>query len=125
MVTTGVRLVGRLSRSGITRSTPYPSGQRHPPGRLTPTGGRLLPGGWRPAAADTLQRIMNQTENQTSGPRVAAIVAGALVGLIGFALLAGGGALLWGDAKKGDDGYLSSAKHRFAASSYAIVSGGM
>jgi hypothetical protein len=66
---------------------------------------------------------MNQATNQTTGPRVAAIVAGALVGLIGFALLAGGGALLWGDAKKGDDGYLSTAKHRFAASSYAIVSG--
>src|SRR5690349_3312894 len=65
---------------------------------------------------------MNQ---QSNAPRVAAIVAGAVAGLIGFALLAGGGALLWGDAKKGDDGYLSSAKHRFAASSYAIVSGDM
>jgi hypothetical protein len=68
---------------------------------------------------------MNQATNQTTGPRVAAVVAGALVALVGFALLAGGGALLWGDAKKGDDGYLSTAKHRFAAKSYAIVSGDM
>jgi hypothetical protein len=68
---------------------------------------------------------MNQATNQTTGPRVAAIVAGAVAGLIGFALLVGGGVLLWGDAKKSDDGYLSTAKHRFAASSYAIVSGDM
>jgi hypothetical protein len=65
---------------------------------------------------------MNQTSN---APRVAAIVAGAVAGLIGFALLVGGGALLWGNTKKGDDGYLSSAKHRFSAGSYAIVSGDM
>jgi hypothetical protein len=63
---------------------------------------------------------MNQTSN---APRVAAVVAGVVAGLIGFALLVGGGALLWADASKGSDGYLSSAKHRFAASSYAIVSG--
>ncbi|HEY7074419.1 MAG TPA: hypothetical protein VH418_03575 [Solirubrobacteraceae bacterium] len=66
---------------------------------------------------------MNQ--NTSNAPRVAAIVAGALAGLIGFALLVGGGVLLWGDAKKGDDGYVSTAKHRFAAGSYAIVSGDM
>src|SRR3954453_19120242 len=65
---------------------------------------------------------MNQATNERTGPRVGAIVAGALAGLIGFALLVGGGALLWADANKGSDGYLSSAKHRFAASSYAIVS---
>src|SRR4051794_20691411 len=66
---------------------------------------------------------MNQATNERTGPRVGAIVAGALAGLIGFALLVGGGALLWGDAHKGSDGYLSTAKHRFAANSYAIVSG--
>jgi hypothetical protein len=65
---------------------------------------------------------MNQTSNS---PRVAAIVAGAVAGLIGFALLVGGGVLLWGDSHKGGDGYLSSAKHHFAANSYAIVSGDM
>jgi hypothetical protein len=53
--------------------------------------------------------------------RVAALVAGALIALVAFALLVGGGALLWLNGRKGDDGYLSTSAHRFTAPSHAVA----
>jgi hypothetical protein len=50
--------------------------------------------------------------------RIASITA-ALVALV---LLVLGGVALWGNAKKDDDGYLSTSTHRFATSTYALAS---
>src|SRR5687768_14728716 len=56
-----------------------------------------------------------------SGGRIAAVVSGVTLALLGAALLVGGGALLWGDAQKDDDGYLSTGSHRFGTSTYAVA----
>lgn len=53
--------------------------------------------------------------------RVAALVAGALIALVAFALLVGGGALLWLNGRKADDGYLSTSAHRFATPADAVA----
>jgi hypothetical protein len=55
--------------------------------------------------------------------RIAALVAGSIVGLIGLCVFISGGVLLWGDAKKGDDGYLSTDTHHFATPSRALSTG--
>ena len=53
--------------------------------------------------------------------RIAAVVAAALLGLLSLGLLAGGALMLWGDAQKDDDGYLSTARERFATNTYALT----
>src|SRR3954451_166509 len=53
--------------------------------------------------------------------RVVLIVLGTLVGLLGLALAAGGGFLLWTDLTQREDGYLTTPTERFAASSYALT----
>jgi hypothetical protein len=53
--------------------------------------------------------------------RVVLIVLGSLVGLLGLALAAGGGFLLWTDLTQREDGYLTTPTERFAASSYALT----
>jgi hypothetical protein len=67
----------------------------------------------------------NASTPRTPASRIAALVAGSLVGLIAFAFLVGGGVLLWGDNHKDRDGYLTSATHRFATGTYALSSGNM
>jgi hypothetical protein len=55
--------------------------------------------------------------------RVVLVILGSLLALLGAALLAGGGTLLWADqAERDDDGFLSTPRERFSSSSYAIVS---
>ena len=54
-------------------------------------------------------------------PRVIAFVAAGLLALLGLALLAAGGAALWTDSKKDDQGYISTTTHGFASSGYAIA----
>jgi hypothetical protein len=74
------------------------------------------------------------TEEQTSPPaapppasrwtagRIVLVVLGSIVALLGVALLAGGGTLLWVDqSKRDDDGYLTTPTERFSTSSYAIT----
>jgi hypothetical protein len=56
-----------------------------------------------------------------SGGRIAALVAGSLVGLVALALLIGGGALLWGNGQKDDDGYVSTGTHGLHTSTYALA----
>jgi hypothetical protein len=56
-----------------------------------------------------------------SGPRLAAVILGSLLGLVALGLLAFGALALWGDAQKDDDGYLSTSAHRFSAATYAIA----
>jgi hypothetical protein len=50
------------------------------------------------------------------------IVFGVLAVLFGLAVLAGGGALVWAQSAKTEDGFFTTHTHRFASSSYAIAS---
>jgi hypothetical protein len=56
-----------------------------------------------------------------SGGRIAAIIAGSLVGLVAIALLIGGGALLWGNGQKDHAGYLSTGTHGLHTGTYALA----
>jgi hypothetical protein len=67
------------------------------------TWGRLLPRRRSSLTAGTLQHM-----------RIASVIAASLAGLLSIGLLAAGGLLLWGDSKKDDQGYISTASHRFA-----------
>jgi hypothetical protein len=51
---------------------------------------------------------------------IAFLVAGVLA-LLGLVIFAAGGAALWTDSKKDDQGYISTASHGFASSGYAIA----
>jgi hypothetical protein len=53
--------------------------------------------------------------------RIALFVVAGLLGLFSLGLLAGGGVLLWGDAQKDDQGYLSTSRERFATGTYALA----
>jgi hypothetical protein len=53
--------------------------------------------------------------------RIALFVVAGLLGLFSLGLLAGGAVLLWGDAQKDDQGYLSTARERFATDGYALA----
>jgi hypothetical protein len=59
---------------------------------------------------------------RSRGARTVLIVTSAVTGLLAAGALAVGGLALWGDSQKDDDGYLSTASHRFAAGSHALVS---
>src|SRR5919107_1931172 len=50
------------------------------------------------------------------------LVGGVVAALFAFVALAVGGAALWGQSQKDDDGYLSTATHRYAADTRAVVS---
>jgi hypothetical protein len=74
---------------------------------------------------------MNAESSVTGAPRpsrwtagrVVLVVLGSIAVLLGAALLAGGGALLWADqTQRDDDGFLSTPTELFSSSSYAIVS---
>ena len=47
---------------------------------------------------------------------------GAVAALLAVGFIAAGALLLWGDSKKDDQGYLSTGKDRYAASTYALAS---
>ncbi len=75
--------------------------------------------GWRRTPVAEMVRTM-------SVGRVLLIVFGAILGLIGLALLAGGGALLYADqALRDGSGYFTSAHERFRTPTRAIVSEGL
>jgi hypothetical protein len=57
-----------------------------------------------------------------SGGRIASIVAGGIAAVLAIGLIAVGALLLWGDSEKDDQGYLSTGKDRYAASTYALAS---
>ena len=58
-----------------------------------------------------------------TGGRVVAVVLGSIAALLGLGLaLAGGGALWFDQARRDDDGFLSTDTARFSTSSYAIRS---
>jgi hypothetical protein len=54
--------------------------------------------------------------------RIASIVVGGVSAVLAVGLIAAGALLLWGDSKKDDQGYLSTGKDRYAASTYALAS---
>jgi hypothetical protein len=53
--------------------------------------------------------------------RIASTIAASLAGLLSIGLLAAGGLLLWGDGHKDQQGYLSTANHRFATNTAALA----
>jgi hypothetical protein len=55
------------------------------------------------------------------GMRIASIIAASVAGLFSLGLLAAGGLLLWGDSQKDDQGYLSTANHRFHTDTAALA----
>ena len=55
------------------------------------------------------------------GGRIASIAAGGLAAVLAIGFIAGGALLLWGDSKKDDQGYLSTGKDHYAASTYALA----
>jgi hypothetical protein len=56
-----------------------------------------------------------------SGGRIASIVAGGVAAVLAIGLIAAGALLLWGDSKTDDQGYLSTGKDGYAASTYALA----
>jgi len=61
------------------------------------------------------------TENSTS-PRVGFVVAGSVSALIAMVLILAGAFALWGESKKGADGYLSTGTERFTTTGRALAS---
>jgi hypothetical protein len=60
------------------------------------------------------------TPRPSRSGRTVATVAGAVAAVLAMFLLAVGGVLLWGDAQVDDDGYLSTSRESFTASTYAM-----
>jgi hypothetical protein len=56
-----------------------------------------------------------------SAGRVALIVLGSIGALLGLAVLAGGGFLLWADRTEREDGYLTTPTERFETPTYALT----
>ena len=58
--------------------------------------------------------------------RVVLIVLGSVLVAIAFALLAGGGAIVWAnETQRDDDGYFTTSTERFATSAYALTHDGV
>ena len=92
---------------------------------------RLDQGGREPAAADAAAQVTSAAETQpaaataprSTAGRVALIVVGVIAGIVAFALLVGGCALVAVDrTQRDDDGFLMSPTRDFFSPTYAIVS---
>lgn len=58
-----------------------------------------------------------------SGGRIALIVVGCVLGLIGLGVAVGGGALLWAhETQRDSDGYFTTSTERFRTATYALTS---
>src|ERR1044072_5184026 len=53
--------------------------------------------------------------------RTLSVIVGAIVGFVAVGLLIAGGVVLWANAKKDHDGYISTRTERFSSNSYAIA----
>ena len=102
----------------------------------TRTGARLLaessaPGGrdsllleteiawnWSPWMTDTTSRAQPRPSR---GNRIAALATAAVLGLLAFGFVAAGGALLWGNAQKDDQGYFATGSDRFHTRTAALA----
>jgi hypothetical protein len=58
---------------------------------------------------------------RSSAARTISVAAGAITGLIALGLVLIGGALLWGDAKKDDEGYLATGSDRVTTTTRALA----
>jgi hypothetical protein len=56
-----------------------------------------------------------------TGGRVAAVVIGALLGLVGLGLLGGGGTALWADRTQREGGYVTTDVHKFSTTGSALA----
>jgi hypothetical protein len=56
-----------------------------------------------------------------SAGRIASVIAGAVAAVLAVGFIAAGALLLWGNSEKDDQGYLSTGKDRYAASTYALA----
>ena len=65
---------------------------------------------------------MTEQPRTSTQPRTGHLVAGSVSVLIAAVLIAAGALALWGDAKKGDDGYLSTGTERFTTATRALQS---
>ena len=75
------------------------------------------------ADADTTPPPPPGRGTRWSAGRIVLVVVGSIVALLGAALLATGGLLLWADrTHRDDDGFLTTPTERFERDSYAIVS---
>jgi hypothetical protein len=59
--------------------------------------------------------------SQSSAGRVAATVGGAIAGLVAFGLIVVGAVLLYGNAQKDHDGYVSTGSDRFHTRTHALA----
>jgi hypothetical protein len=57
---------------------------------------------------------------RSSAGRVAALIVGGLLGLVALGFLVGGGAALWANGQKDDDGYLSTRTENFHTRTAAL-----
>jgi hypothetical protein len=65
--------------------------------------------------------MSQQNPSRPSGSRVAAVVGGAVAGLVAFVLVVTGGVLLYANGQKDHDGFLSTGSDRFHTSTYALA----
>lgn len=65
-------------------------------------------------------KVAVRSSNWTAG-RVAAVVVGSLLGLVGLALLTGAGIGLWADLTQREGGYVTTDAHDFSTSGSALV----
>jgi len=65
---------------------------------------------------------MNPIAPSTPVPRTGRIVAGTVAALVAAVLIAAAAFALYGDSKKGDDGYLSTGTERFTTATHALES---
>ena len=56
----------------------------------------------------------------SAGGRVAALATAAVLALLALGFLAAGGAALWANGQKDDEGFLSTGTDRFSTSTYAL-----
>jgi hypothetical protein len=70
---------------------------------------------------ETSPPTTNATPTQPRRGRTGLVVAGAVSSFLATIVLLGGGLALWANAKKDDDGYLSTSRHQFASRTAALA----
>jgi hypothetical protein len=65
--------------------------------------------------------MSSSTPSHSSAGRVAAVVSGAIAGLVAFGLIVAGAVLLYGNSHKDKDGYVSTGSDRFHTRTYALA----
>jgi hypothetical protein len=60
------------------------------------------------------------TPRRSSAGRITALIVGGLLGLVSLGVLVGGGAALWANGQKDDDGYLSTRTENFHTRAAAL-----